>query len=1100
MKGKKESEMLTVMYSNIQGITRKKESLMYIMEELKVDICLLAETLTKNVQLSGCRCFTPIKSVGQNVCIVISNKLVDNEIVKLHEPNEVVNLIGIRIEMLNTCIRVYTAHLKQQSVSSRVEITEQFEEIRRQFRDAMKSNECMLIIFDANVHVGDVIKGCADKQDWGGKEIMKLVNDENLTLLNSLDLCSGVITRVDPRNGKGSSIDLAICNQFFIDKVIKMKIDEEQDFIPTNFCAKVNKKTDHNTIILKVKIDKCPKKKPVPYYNLKDCEGKANFKTYLENIDLESYMKHNPGNDIQKELAVINELWSDAIRASFTKITPKRKVISGVNDVVRLLFKEEKWIRENVVDNPERGRRIAEVRKEISKEIEANRRYDIFEKVKQITTAKNPQGEIFKIRRQRKTVEKIGFPLKDKEGNIQVSKDGIDRVINCHFEKVFRQNPVPDGVFWEEYWNTVDEVFSILSNQPDLSYELPTFDEVKRIIWMTNDKKSVLGTMKNELIKLGGDPLIKLLHRFLVLCCESEDIPDGLRHEKMVLLYKNAGPLSELDYYRGIFIRYLLLSILQKWLYGKCSPVVDENGSELAFGGRTGRSVKEVLLILRLIQDYAEWSKQPLILKFLDITKFFDSMNYKKCLIEAFKSGIEGKYWKLYRNINRLKECTPVTPLGEGIPMDVEEVFLQGSSDAMIMAWNLVDSLNKNEGDFLDPVVIIDGIMIPRLLFVDDILEIVKSFDDLKISNIGNETFERANRVDFKPSKCKGICMNCEAEQSELDGVMLEMVNEHKYVGTIVSAKGRKSDLNKRVNDCKGVLNEVVEVCKISGVAEVRLAYAMTLISSCFKQKFKHGCEVWDELTQTETITVNRLIPDTFKRILEVPKSTPTCAVIHELGIIDLDLEIEMERILLANDVKNMDNNRVAKKLFESMYSKRIPGYCVRVEEALKTFGIDDFEYFQDISNCRDDLKGLLVEIQSKRLIEGMLKLSKTDMLLSNYDYDGKMKRYLSELSFHEARIVFLLRTRMFPTKENFPKRWSDSSLCAFCCEVETDRHLFSCSGYLDLHECKLDYQTFIRLNCGMEELSLGAKVLLQIHDRLLRTNEDSSLNGRESK
>ena len=78
------------------------------------------------------------------------------------------------------------------------------------------------------------------------------------------------------------------------------------------------------------------------------------------------------------------------------------------------------------------------------------------------------------------------------------------------------------------------------------------------------------------------------------------------------------------------------------------------------------------------------------------------------------------------------------------------------------------------------------------------------------------------------------------------------------------------------------------------------------LVNSCFIRKFKHGCEVWDKLTKTETSILNKLIPDTFKRILEVPKSTPTWAVIHELGIVDLDLEIEMERILLANEVKKM--------------------------------------------------------------------------------------------------------------------------------------------------------------------------------------------------
>ena len=92
---------------------------------------------------------------------------------------------------------------------------------------------------------------------------------------------------------------------------------------------------------------------------------------------------------------------------------------------------------------------------------------------------------------------------------------------------------------------------------------------------------------------------------------------------------------------------------------------MDENGSELAFGGRKGRSVKEVLLIVRLIQDYAKWSNQPLILKFLDVKKFFDTMNYKKCLIEAHRSGIKGKYWKMYKVLNERKQCTPITPLGE---------------------------------------------------------------------------------------------------------------------------------------------------------------------------------------------------------------------------------------------------------------------------------------------------------------------------------------------------------------------------------------------------------------------------------------------------
>ncbi len=107
-------------------------------------------------------------------------------------------------------------------------------------------------------------------------------------------------------------------------------------------------------------------------------------------------------------------------------------------------------------------------------------------------------------------------------------------------------------------------------------------------------------------------------------------IPSKLRTENMAILYKNKGELSKMDNYRGIFIRIIILSILQKWMYTKCSPVVDKNGSEYAFGGRKGRSHKEALLLLRLFQDHSRWTKQPLILNFLDVTKFFDMMNYRK--------------------------------------------------------------------------------------------------------------------------------------------------------------------------------------------------------------------------------------------------------------------------------------------------------------------------------------------------------------------------------------------------------------------------------------------------------------------------------------
>ena len=116
------------------------------------------------------------------------------------------------------------------------------------------------------------------------------------------------------------------------------------------------------------------------------------------------------------------EFWNEAIKSSFKKIRPKRKSKHGINGCVRDLMREEKWIRDNIMVNPERGRRIAETRRKIREEIGRNRADEILTKVSEIREAKNPQGEIYKIRRSRKKVEKVGFPLQDTSGKIKVTK------------------------------------------------------------------------------------------------------------------------------------------------------------------------------------------------------------------------------------------------------------------------------------------------------------------------------------------------------------------------------------------------------------------------------------------------------------------------------------------------------------------------------------------------------------------------------------------------------------------------------------------------------------------------------------------------------
>ena len=1108
MKNKRNEQLITMMYSNIQGFTKKIESLMYIMDDIDCDVCLLAETMTSKVKVPGCRVVTAKKSVGQNVCIILRKQIMNERIIKLYEPNEVANMLGIRVELMNTGIRIFTAHLKQQSTNSREELVDQYEEVRKQFCSANCSEEGIIMIMDANVHVGgSVINGCDDEQDWGGKVLMDIINEENLVLMNSEDICSGVITRIDPRNGHGTTLDLVIVNKYVHSKVNEVTIDEKGIWKPANYQAKIKKSTDHNTIVLKAKIERCPKQKPRSYLDTKSETGRELFCQKLsdrKNV-IETLFNNEVDTDLTEDFKVMSEFLDGIMKESFETITCKQNRKCGIDRDVRTLMKEEAVIRDTVLVNPDRGRKIFEIRKKIHETIAINRTQKMTQKIQELTNCKNPQSKIFQIRREKQVKDNIGFPLKDRKGITQVSKYGIDNVVLQHFDVVFAQNPIPKGEVWKRYWNEVDDLFAKIDH---LTYEHtqnvtvtgPTFEETKKLIDAIDPKKSVLGLISGDLVKLGGDVMAMLIHKCINACFIQEDIPLQFRIEKVVLLYKNSGELSDLDNYRGIFLRYIILSLLQKWIYQKSSPTIDQNGSEFAFGGRSARSVKEVLLIVKLIQDHAKWTKRPLIFKFLDIRKFFDTMNYKTALIEAYKSGLDAKYWRVYKNINAYKTCIPYTPLGECGELEVNRVFVQGSSDAMLMAWNLVDSINK---DIRGPVgcqpnFYVEGVAIPRLGFVDDLLEMTRTIFNTQVSCVSNEVFERKHCIDYKPSKCKLMTMNVKIPENEtitLDGEILDIVKDQKHLGTIISDNGsRTNDIYKRVNDCKGVLNEIVEVCKSEEISQHRFKYMFTLLNSCFLLKFKHGCEVWDAMDQKTSVKVNRLVPQMIKRVLELPRSTPTNAVLHDFGLISLVTEVEMEKILLTANTLEMSESRIAKRLLYPMLGKAVPGFCSHVLSLMQKFGVST-DTLRGATK-REMMKKIVTEFEKKKLLREMLKGSKTDAMLMNFHFNGKMIGYLYELPFTKARIVFMFRARMFPTRTNFKERWTTSHNCAYCNRLDTDEHLFTCWGYMDLVNGMIDHTIFYHLNVTNSELSMAADVLIGIYNRLEMCQNDKDFSG----
>ena len=218
---------------------------------------------------------------------------------------------------------------------------------------------------------------------------------------------------------------------------------------------------------------------------------------------------------------------------------------------------------------------------------------------------------------------------------------------------------------------------------------------------------------------------------------------------------------------------------------------------------------------------------------------------------------------------------------------------------------------------------------------------------------------------------------------------------------------------------------------------------------------------------------------------MELPKSTPDLAIQYEFGVNNLHYEILMEKIILAVQTYQMDNERIGKKLLVALMEKQVKGFCTEVTKACITLKVGKLEELLEITEIRKYLKENIIKLQKEEIFQGMINGSKTNkVMLNDFEYSGRMKEYLGQLDFKDAKSVFMLRYRMIPTKANFPGRWSGVH-CNICGQNDTDEHLFRCPGYSDLVTDSISYSMFFNLTGNRNNLKNAASCLTRMIERL---------------
>ena len=207
----------------------------------------------------------------------------------ISEGDDDIEILVIQIEVKEFRIRCIVAYGPQENEKPERKLNF-WARLSKEVEEAHE-NDCGIIFqMDGNLWAGEeLINGDPNKSNYNGKLLKEfLKNHPHLTLVNSLDICEGKITR---RRKLKHKTEESILDFFIVCEKIrifleKMIIDEDKVFPLSRYTKGRKIDSDHNTMVLYLNIN-YQMKKPYrkEFFNFKNKECQENFFSENRRID-----------------------------------------------------------------------------------------------------------------------------------------------------------------------------------------------------------------------------------------------------------------------------------------------------------------------------------------------------------------------------------------------------------------------------------------------------------------------------------------------------------------------------------------------------------------------------------------------------------------------------------------------------------------------------------------------------------------------------------------------------------------------------------------------------------------------------------------------
>ena len=429
-------------------------------------------------------------------------------------------------------------------------------------------------------------------------------------------------------------------------------------------------------------------------------------------------------------------------------------------------------------------------------------------------------------------------------------------------------------------------------------------------------------------------------------------------------IYKNKGPKSDPDNYRGISLISCLGKLFAALINERLTTFTNENniiGEEQA-GFRSGYSTHDHIFALHSIIDiYLNKfnRKKRLYCAFIDYRKAFDLVDRASLWSKLLSYNINGRIMKLIYNLyQNTKACIKLnnsisasfncnigvrqgdnlSPLLFALFINDFESFLSDQFNGLKGIDDLFteSTLNEDIERFLKLFV---------LLYADDTIILAENPKDLQLAL--NAAYSYCNLWKLKINIDKTKIIRFSKRRSSIDPPVfwinnerVEVVENYTYLGTIFTFNGKfKNAINKQMLQAQRALFAIKSK---KDTYNLPVDIVFDLFDKMIMPILLYGCEIWGyENVDCLEIFYRKFL----KYVLKLNNQTTNCMVYGETGKMPLSETIKSRMICFWHRISIGNNNKIAFKLLyliRRLYEQDlyVSPWLNRIESILNSCGM----------------------------------------------------------------------------------------------------------------------------------------------------------------